>query len=372
MHRRSLILLTILLGLSPQTPLYADQGKTARVIHQKLMLLDDMINKSKKAKAIAASESNEAKELLAQARELIAIARTTFYEGDQTTAEQAVNDALNSFDTAKLLLTQAGGLGLRESNRYQSLRKAITSMQGGLSENGNGSFDKRRVARLLEEAEQLGQRHNYAEANLRLEEAYQMLLTVASSDYQSDVEAHTLEMVSPATGDASTLVERSRYRELQQAISAFRGRLSAEQQATIDNQRLDALVAEAEQLTQQDHYRQANRRLNEAYQIVVAAVSGGYTGNTVVYSLDFATPEAEYEYERQRFQGNHTLVQTLLQQRPDSPSNSLVNRYVEQAIETRDQARQQAESGAHDQALATMEEAARQLKRAMGMLGLRF
>ena len=171
---------------------------------------------------------------------------------------------------------------------------------------------------------------------------------------------------------ASTLLERSRYSELLASIESFRGTLHGDAANNLDQQELQGLLNRANELTRSDDYAGASALLNQANQLIIGAVSSGYSTGTVVYSLDFKSPKEEYEYEVRRYQDNLQLIDTMLNRRGESPTTKLVTRYVGRAGETRQQAVLLAGNGQYQQALTTMEQAGDQLKRAMGMLGINF
>lgn len=170
----------------------------------------------------------------------------------------------------------------------------------------------------------------------------------------------------------STLVERARYKELQDSISSFRSSLTGDAAANLDQNKLDAMLADAEKEMKADDYVAANAQLNRAYRLIVSAVNSGYKEDTLVYSLNFETPEQEYQYELRRFMGNESLIDKLLSQKEESQTKALVVRYLEQAGQTRDHALGLAKKGDYQEAIASMEKASSQLKRAMGMLGISF
>jgi hypothetical protein len=170
----------------------------------------------------------------------------------------------------------------------------------------------------------------------------------------------------------ATLVERARYKELQDSIRSFRSSLTGEAAANLERDKLDALLAVAEKEMKRDDYVAANAQLNQAYQLIVAAVNSGYKVSTLVYSLDFETPKQEYQYELRRYRGNELLIGKLLAQKEQSQTKELVTRYLEQAAQTHKLAQDQAKQGGYQRAIASMEKASSQLKRAMGMLGIRF
>ncbi len=170
----------------------------------------------------------------------------------------------------------------------------------------------------------------------------------------------------------ATLLEQAKYRELLESIRTFRSSMSSETAANLENGKLDEMLLRADAAKQKDDYVAANAELNRAYQLVISAVNGSYKEATLVYSLNFETPEHEYLYELQRYEGNKSLIDKLLAQKEQSKTTSLVIRYLKQAVDTREEAEVQASQGKFEEAIITMEKTSSQLRRAMGMLGINF
>lgn len=141
----------------------------------------------------------------------------------------------------------------------------------------------------------------------------------------------------------------------------------------LDDSRLDALLARAQKLTAANKHVDASKPLQDAYDMTVAAVTRLRNNETVVYALDFQTPADEFRYESNRNQSYELLVQQMTIAGAESGSRSaapLVERFVEDARNLKEQADDQAARGDYEQAIKTMEGANKSLVRALRMMGM--
>lgn len=170
----------------------------------------------------------------------------------------------------------------------------------------------------------------------------------------------------------STSAERTRYQELLDVIETLQENVDLTFENPVDLEQITKMKKEASVLTEQDDYRQANKILDSAYQVISTAISDNIRDKTVLYNLDFKDSKEEYAYEYRRYQGNRELVMTMLNQHEDSPTRKLIVRYTDLADSTLKRAQDIADNKHHDKALKVVEQANKDLARAMGMLGLRF
>ncbi len=134
---------------------------------------------------------------------------------------------------------------------------------------------------------------------------------------------------------------------------------------------LDRMLAEAGKLTATGRHGDTNRLLTEAYRLAVATVSELRAGETVVIDLKFATPADEYEYEQKRNRSHEMLVEMRIQEgKADGPVRDKVERYMAENRQLRTQAEAQAKAGEHGAAIKSLEEATRQLVRALLATGM--
>jgi DNA repair exonuclease SbcCD ATPase subunit len=173
-------------------------------------------------------------------------------------------------------------------------------------------------------------------------------------------------------------VSLARYEELRGAIASYRDSLakalSVQRGQTLmqyDIATLDADVAQAARLAADGYPRQANDVLARAYLNTVSALSELRRNETVVHTLVFDTPAAEFDYERERYRGNELLLRTMLE-KGDVPGSTLrlVESYARKAREEQRAAAAQAAGQEYTHAIGTMESATRHLARALRALGV--
>jgi hypothetical protein len=165
--------------------------------------------------------------------------------------------------------------------------------------------------------------------------------------------------------------QRTRYAELRDAMHAFRETLERTRGGmSLDLAVIDAELARAERLAAGGYLGRANALLAEVYQGAMRAISEARASETVVYRLEFHSPEDELAYERERFRGNELLLQMLREGGASENAKRLAETFAAHARARRDHALSLAERGDVTGAIATMEEAGSLLGRALRTLGL--
>lgn len=165
-----------------------------------------------------------------------------------------------------------------------------------------------------------------------------------------------------ATGP--TPVAKTRYQELLDGIASLRAGAD-----TGVHREASRLIEDARGRAEQDDYAGAINLLGQAYEMVASAVATSRDNETVVYSLDFATAEDEYEYEVRRYSGNRMIIDLLLEKHTGSTA-ALVKNFIAQAEEMRQTAEARAAAGRFEDAVRHMEGAGQHQQRAMGLLGI--
>jgi hypothetical protein len=137
------------------------------------------------------------------------------------------------------------------------------------------------------------------------------------------------------------------------------------------SQRIEVLVAQAEEMARGGRMAEARRTLDEAYMAVRAAIGGMRGGETVVRSLNFATKEEEYHYEIDRNDTHRMLVDVLLKdKRGTATIDSMVDQSLKTAADLRRDAEQQASRKDHAGAVKTLEDSTRELVKAIRGAGV--
>jgi len=128
----------------------------------------------------------------------------------------------------------------------------------------------------------------------------------------------------------------------------------------------EKLLAEAENLAAIDVTR-ARAKVEQAYLVARAAIGSLREGDTLVRSLQFASKEEEYRYEVDRNDTHQLLLRVLLQEKGERPQ---VQDFLGRARRLRAQAESAAANGDHDGAIRLLEDATRELVRAIRGAGI--
>ncbi len=141
--------------------------------------------------------------------------------------------------------------------------------------------------------------------------------------------------------------------------------------ALLDTTRFDHLLKRAEDLEGAQEGRRAAESLREARDLLVLALARLRQNDTVVYSLDFRTPADEYRYELERNRGYELLVQEMQGRLgADKTKRVLVQRFLDLGRELAARAAELAAVGDHKVAIERMEEANKNLIRALQYMGV--
>lgn len=151
--------------------------------------------------------------------------------------------------------------------------------------------------------------------------------------------------------------------EAQKRISAEKGGARAAE----PSRQAEALIGEADKLAAAGRLTDARHTLDQAYLTVKAAIGSQREGDTLVRSLNFATPADEYAYEVDRNDTHRMLVQMLLK---DRHGDAMVDQAVAASGKLRTQAEGEASRNDHQSAIRTLEDSTRELVKAIRAAGV--
>ncbi|MBL8305683.1 MAG: hypothetical protein JNM33_03235 [Rubrivivax sp.] len=151
----------------------------------------------------------------------------------------------------------------------------------------------------------------------------------------------------------------------QQRITAEKG---SQPEAVAATQRIEAGIADAERQAAAGQLTEARAALDRAYLVARVSIEALRRGDTLVRTLKFANAREEYAYELDRYDTHRMLIQVLLADRPDAAAG--MRGFVDKAAELRTEAEAQAAAGEHATAIKRLEEATRQLARAVRLGGI--
>lgn len=154
--------------------------------------------------------------------------------------------------------------------------------------------------------------------------------------------------------------------EAQKRIAAEKGGPRAAEPA----RQAEALIAEGERLAAAGRLPDARAKIDQAYLTVKAAIGTAREGDTLVRSLNFATPAEEYHYEIDRNDTHRMLVDMLLKDKRGGTMDAMVDQAVSASARLRRQAEAEAARDDHKAGIKALEESTRELVKAIRAAGV--
>lgn len=199
-------------------------------------------------------------------------------------------------------------------------------------------------------------------ANVKLDEALALVNTQVQRLSGAEVRgAHDRQMYERQLKAVSTFL--AAYQRVAEGGSS---KSAARQAETIR-----VLVGQAERKAGGGDYEAAVAILNEAYATARGDIRQMRQGQTLTRSLDFATPEEEYDYELGRNESHFLLLQFALTEK--KPAGSVVGRIDanRKSAETmRAEAEGKAAGGAYPEAIGLLNESTELLLKSIRMSGM--
>ncbi|WP_448191379.1 hypothetical protein [Azospirillum sp. sgz301742] len=165
-------------------------------------------------------------------------------------------------------------------------------------------------------------------------------------------------------GAVAQAENRRRYGELTEGIGVFREALGEAVRlkgsaltSVVDMPKVEALVAQARQLSEDGKHREALVPLLEAHGKLEAAVVRLRSHDTVTYSRVFRTPEDELRFETARLDGNRQLITRALDAERPAPQRSRLLSAQAEAAKMAEAAQAQAKAGNVKAAIRSVEQA---------------
>jgi len=132
--------------------------------------------------------------------------------------------------------------------------------------------------------------------------------------------------------------------------------------------RIEGMLNEVRDHLAAQRYGEARPLLDQAYLMAKASIGAMRGGDTLVRSLNFASKEEEYHYEIDRNDTHRMLLQVLAQKQAGDAGASRA--FVERAAELRREADTAGKRGDFANAIRLLEEATRELVRAIRAAGV--
>ena len=243
-----------------------------RAIDSKLKLLGSLVNKSAAAARISTSSNDRALELLADARTAWQQATKARDSGNLEASEQHVKQGLQAISSASRMVEDAGRVKTAQQQRYQQLRKRVLSFseafQRAAAEEPDRSvkdyLNLSEVSGLLQEAEDLAHKGDFAAANQRLVKAADAVELGLSLARDKQTLVHELKFESPEEEYAYEIQRNKGYQQLIDLLKQKRAgsdtKLMYVQKMIVEN---DRLCEDAEALVRQGDIQAAIRELEK-------------------------------------------------------------------------------------------------------------
>ncbi|WP_455366349.1 hypothetical protein [Kaarinaea lacus] len=225
--------------------------------------------------------------------------------------------------------------------------------------------------------------HKKAESELQSAKANLAAGKTADAYAQAESAIAMLKQSTKLVPNESALERlKHQYKELQASIKDFEASHKENYERTLKKQGKDAAVdydkdqvvklkASAEEASKKGDYVKANKDLEEAQHLITVALHKMLNEQTIVYDLNFETPQEEYEYELKRFQGYEELVPIAVEQKkPAEGARKLMESFVKKGQDLRDRAVQAAKDGDYPTAIAMLQDATKDVRRGLRMVGV--
>lgn len=270
--------------------------------------------------------------------------------------------------------------GERADTRYEARRDTVQALIGALgrlSPEGEDAEAARRAGQLLAESDQLRSAGEVDAATRRLQEAY---VTARLALKRVGDARGTFDPEPDAAGTIAGVTEKERrdFENLRASVDALLTaieRIAAEKGQQESAAPLAATVRahseRAREAMDAGRAGEARALMEEAYSLARRGVAGLRGGETLVRTLHFDSPEAEYAYELDRNDTHRMLLRVLSQEQPLDPEvQKGVQTHVARADTLRDRSRRLASAGHYREAIAALEESTRALVQAIRSAGI--
>lgn len=217
----------------------------------------------------------------------------------------------------------------------------------------------------------------------RLEQARAELQASRSDDAIRELDQALKDLAKAASlisGDpeAGAAASARRFQERAAAVASYRRAIeemaSAPATAAEARQllaRVDLLASEALRRFTAGNTNEGLQGINEAYRLAVGEISRLRQGQEVILRLHFDSPREEFDYEQQRYHANEILVAIVSrEQAAGAEAPAQVESLVRRAAEFKEAAAAKAAGNDYAGAVTDMENAGRQLNRALQLLGV--
>lgn len=270
LHRIGILVNLMLAALASPAPA-ADEATLRNSIEQQIKLTQSYLD-SDMAGKIAASPNEDARQLLEEAKALLARGKQDLELGNLEAAKQNISLALKRFTAAGTANKRKEGRTQDLSGELESIRKEIdsylASFNAALAEKGPsmaGLLDQKYIADLLARAEQARASGEHLSAKRLLDEARQLVVMALVKIRSNETVVYALEFQTPADEFRYEIERFREYQMLGQKVlndgDFAQSRVKLYEQLS---QQGDQLSQEASALAGQGDYATAISRMEQA------------------------------------------------------------------------------------------------------------
>lgn len=261
-------------------------------------------------------------------------------------------------EAKKLLLEQK--MMLLET--YLSAER-VKAIEAGGDQNAKDQLASARQQR--QEARTALEKGRLEEAETALDAAFKLMATSAASGPKD-------EKSEEAKAEKKYPKIRSRVESYLSGLKGLEQEQDDIKQDLIVSLAVQNKLALAEKAAAQKRFVKANGILEEAHDTAVRAIAEMRSGQTLFMSLSFSSPQEEYDYEARRHESYVLLLDIARQDEVGmTPAVvSAIGRFEKKSQKFEDLAKSFAEDGNYNDAIPAMEEATRNLVRALQATGL--
>ena len=251
--------------------------------------------------------------------------------------------------------------------RVQSVGTLIESSSAArqIDSSGVGAARERRdTARLLHrEADAAVQAGDLAGAVRLLDQAAREMMGGARLAKPEQVNGEKARRDFDARLDSTRALLAAQQRITQEKTDAR----NVPREAAAATRGIEADTAAAEQLARDGRLDEGRARLDRAYLTARVSIESMRRGDTLVRSLNFASPREEFDYEIDRNDTHRLLIKVLLADRKDASGAlpPVMQPFIDRAGTLRQQADGLAQRGDHAAAVKLLEDSTRELVRAI-------
>jgi len=138
-----------------------------------------------------------------------------------------------------------------------------------------------------------------------------------------------------------------------------------------DSNAVGSYVVEAKGLAEEQKYPAAGKSIKNAERMVTRALNEMLNAQTIVYDLNFKTPDEEFKYEVNRYKGYAELIPVAIEvKKPKASAIEYAKTFQEKSEFYKTKAEEAADAEQWEEALVVIKDATMEVRRALRVLGV--